>query len=298
MTQTFRPRGPFDLANENAHFGGWPALGGDDGAIVVAFPVEGWDTSAAVVVRQRSPDEVRLEAHGADGHEDRAFAQALAALSLDVDGRAWPEVGARDARIGRLQEAYAFLRPVLFSSPYEAAAHFIIGHRISMKQGRAIRARMAEELGATIDVGGEPFHAFPAPDRLLALADFRGLNATKIERLHGVAEAALDGTLDRARLRSLPAAQALEELRRIDGVGPFFAAGILNRGAGVVDEITDDDLTKHAVQVAYELPKRPTQAETLRLAEQWQPFRMWAAVLLHVWLRREVGLPRRGGRRR
>lgn len=112
-----------------------------------------------------------------------------------------------------------------------------------------------------------------------------------------MAEAALSGDLSRAHLRSLPPEQALEEIRRIDGIGPFFASGVLNRGAGVVDDITDDDLTKYAVQVAYELSERPSQVDTLRIAESWGPFRMWAEVLLHVWLRREVGYPgvRAGG---
>jgi DNA-3-methyladenine glycosylase II len=293
----FRPRGPFDLANQTAYFGGWPTLAVDSSAIVIAFPVEGRQTSAAVVVAPAG-DELSLEVFGEEGDEERVHNQALAALSLDVDGRDWPAVGERDARIGELQRSYGFLRPVLFNSPYEAAAHFVIGHRISMKQGRAIRARMAAALGAAIDVRGETFAAFPTPDRLLALAEFRGLNATKIERLHGVAEAALAGDLDRAHLRGLAPEQALEELRRIGGIGPFFAAGILNRGAGVVDDLTDDDLTKHAVQAAYELPERPSQSETLRIAESWRPFRMWAEVLLHVWLRREVGLPRRAGGRR
>jgi DNA-3-methyladenine glycosylase II len=290
---TFRPLGPFDLETQKGYFGGWPTLAGSSRAIAVASPIEGWQTSAVVVVEQDTEEQLRLEVFGAEGHEDKAADQALAALSLDVDGRAWPEVGERDRRIGRLQTKYSFLRPTLFNSPYEAAAHFIIGHRISMKQGRAIRARMAEELGTKIEVRGEAFAAFPGPERLLTLSEFRGLNSTKIERLHGVARAALAGSLDRARLRDLPVEEALQELRRIDGIGPFFASGILNRGAGVVDDITDDDLTKHAALVAYELPEPPSQADVLRIAENWKPYRMWAEVLLHVWLRREVGLPRR-----
>ena len=290
---TFRPAGPYDLANQNEYFGGWPTLAGDGGAIVVAFPIEGWEASAAVVVSQGTDEELQLEVFGAGGYEAKASEQTLAALSLDIDGDAWPDVGRRDLHIGRLQARYRFLRPVLFTSPYEAAANFVIGHRISMKQGRAIRARMAEELGTRIEVQGELFAAFPEPEKLSALSEFRGLNSTKIQRLHGVAEAALSGSLDRTHLRQLPLEDAIQEIRRIDGFGPFFAAGILNRGAGVVDDITDDDLTKHAVQVGYELSAPPSQAEVLAIAENWKPYRMWTEVLLHVWLRREVGLPRR-----
>jgi DNA-3-methyladenine glycosylase II len=292
-SDTLRPQGPFDLANQNEFFGGWPTLAGDSGALVISSPLEGWETAAAVVVRQDTEQRLSLEVFGANGQEERARAQALAALSLDVDGRAWPEVGERDELIGRLQHMYKFLRPVLFNSPYEAAATFIIGHRISMKQGRAIRARMAEELGTKVEVHGAAFAAFPDPQRLLALSEFRGLSATKIARLHGVADAALAGRLDRAHLRGLPPGQAIRETQRIDGIGPFFASGIVTRGAGVVDDITDDDLTKHAAHLAYALSGRPDQAEVLGIAERWKPYRMWAQVLLHVWLRREVGLPRR-----
>src|SRR5262249_27403907 len=143
---------------------------------------------------------------------------------------------------------YCWLRPTLFHSLYEAAAHFIIGHRISMAQGRRIREWMAHELGVCVDVGGETFPAFPDPPILLGVSSFPGLNSTKIERLHGVAEAALSGLLDRDRLRSLPVQDALVGIWQLPGVGPFFAAGILNRGAGVADEITEDDLTRYAFQ--------------------------------------------------
>jgi DNA-3-methyladenine glycosylase II len=292
--RSFRPTGPYDLARQSEFFGGWPALD-EDGAIVVAFPIEGWQGSAAVVVRQDSPEALSLDVFGAAaGQADQAVAQVLATLSLDVNADTWPDVGRSDEQIGKLQAKYGFLRPVLFCSPYESAAHFIIGHRISMKQGRAIRARMAEELGTKIDVQGETFAAFPDPSTLLTLSEFQGLNSTKIERLHGVAEAALAGTLDRSYLRQLPAEDAMRMIMKIDGIGPFFASGIVNRGAGLVDDVTDDDLTKYAVRVAYGLAERPDQAEVLRIAEKWRPYRMWAVVLLHVWLRREVGLPRRG----
>jgi len=89
----------------------------------------------------------------------------------------------------------------------------------------------------------------------------------------------------------MPITNALEQLKSLAGVGPFFAEGILFRGAGVVDEITNDDLTPYAVQKAYQLAALPNRKELLTIAESWKPYRMWATVLLHVWLRREVGLP-------
>lgn len=285
--------GPFDLANQNLYFGGYPALPNDSKSIVMTFPVEGWQGSAAVILRQPAPDHIAGDVYGLTQNADKAWTQALAAFSLDIPGEAWPAVGKRDPIIGNLQAKYHFLRPTLFHSPFEAAAGFIIGHRITIKQKQALMQRMAKELGQPIAVNGATFYAFPDPHALLALPQYRGLSEQKLERLHGVAQAAVEGLLDRAYLRSLPIDQALAKLQTLAGVGAFFSQGILYRGAGVVNAITQDDLTFYAVQKAYQLADSPSPAKLQEIAEQWDPYRMWAVVLLHVWLRREVGLPKR-----
>ena len=276
------PEGPFDLETQATHFGGWPRLG--DG-IVMAFPVEGWDSSAAVVMR-RGGTAIAGDVYGAaEADAERAWQQALATVSLDVDGAGFVDLGRRDPVIGRLQAEYHNLRPVLFHSPYEAACAFVIGHRITILQTRRIRQRLAEEAGARIEINGTAFRAFPDPRALLALEAFPGIAPVKIERLHQVARAALEGTLDRSRLRSLAELDALTQLRTLPGIGEFFAQGILMRGAGLVDAVTDDDLTPRAIQLLYALPERPDRAAVLKRAEGWRPYRMWAVVLLNVWVR-------------
>jgi DNA-3-methyladenine glycosylase II len=293
MVFDYLPKGPFDLANQNKYFGGWPTLLKDPKAIVLAFPVEGWKGSAAVTLSQNAAGRVIGQVYGQDVIAEKAKQQALACLSLDIAAEDWPLVGHRDAVIGELQKKYRFLRPILFHSPYEAAAGFIIGHRTTIKQKQAMMKRMSDEIGEKIMIDGQVFHAFPDPQTLLTLTSYQGLGDLKIERLHGVAEAALNGELDRGRLLSQPVDQALARLRSISGIGPFFAQGILHRGAGLVDAVTDDDLTQYAVQAAYQLAKLPSHDQVLEIADLWKPFRMWTTVLLHVWLRREVGLPRK-----
>src|SRR5207248_10809907 len=132
------------------------------------------------------------------------------------------EVGRHDPVIGRLHAEYAHLRPVLVHSPYEAACAFVIGHRISIVQTRRIRQQMAEQAGATIEVDGTSFRTFPDPHALLRIESFPSVAPAKIERLHQVARAALEGTLDRARLLSLPEMDALAQLRTLPGIGEFF----------------------------------------------------------------------------
>src|SRR5258708_25839548 len=83
----------------------------------------------------------------------------------------------------------------------------------------------------------------------------------------------------------MPEPDALTKLRSLPGIGEFFAQGILMRGAGLVDALTDDDLTPRAIQLLYGLADRPDRAAVMKRAEAWRPYRMWALVLLNVWVR-------------
>jgi DNA-3-methyladenine glycosylase II len=285
---TVEPTGPFDLLHQNQYFNGWPRLTGTSDTIVMAFPVEGCSGAAAVTLQQTGPI-VRGAAYAQPGVDPRqARDQGLAAISLDQDGSGWPAVGHRDEVIGALQTKYRMMRPTMFHSPYEAAAAFVIGHRSSIAQTRIVRAKIADEFGARIPVGDETVAAFPAPFRLLALTGYPGLSSTKIDRLHAVARAAQTGRLDRAHLRSITEAEALAELQTIDGIGPFFAQGILYRGAGRTDGLLTDDMTMAAIRRAYGLGVDTPVAELVELAEKWRPYRGWVTVLLHL-AAREAG---------
>jgi len=294
-TFTFQPKGPFDLRFQNQFFNGWPTLATDEETIVMAFPVEGWQTSAAVTLRQADDGMLYGCVYGVQEKQQAlaAQAQALAAMSLDVDGSRWLEVGKQDPHIGELQTYYHGMRPTLFHSPYEAACAFVIGHRIHIAQTRKLRAKMAEQYGKKIMVEGEAFFAFPEPENLLKLEEFPGIALAKIPHLHAIARAALDGWLQRAALRTIEPEAALEKLQTLPGVGPFFAQGILYRGVGVSDGITSDDISQYAVRRRYGLPESSSFDEILKVAEAWRPYRMWALVLMHVWQREHNDLPKK-----
>lgn len=290
-----QPSGPFDLLHQNQYFNGWPTMASDDKTIVLAFPVEGWSESVAVTLRQDDNGALHGKVYGLRDHAgfEQAKNQALACMSLDVDGNGWSDVGQRDGFMRKLQKSYKYLRPTLFHSPYEAAAGFLIGHRISIAQARKIRTAMARDLGSRIDVDGETCYAFPQPQHLLEVDSYPALNEVKISRLHAVCEAALEGWLERGNLRLLEPDQAIRRLETLPGVGPFFSEGILYRGVGLADGITSDDVTRYAIIKNYHLAKDASLQEIHKIAEQWHPYRMWATVLLHVWQRQNNDLPPR-----
>jgi DNA-3-methyladenine glycosylase II len=167
-----------------------------------------------------------------------------------------------------------------------------------MRQGARIKTQLAVAHGDAIALpDGRAVRAFPRPSVLLGIDAIPGLAAEKVRRLHGIAQAALDGALDTQRLRSMPTDEALAELRRLPGVGPWTASGILMRGAGTPDTLPlDDAISRDAVRAYHGLPALPSDAEWLAIAEAWRPYRMWATVLCHMaWRRERPDGPPRGG---
>lgn len=280
------PKGPFSLEASTRFLEGF-APAAFEGAqrpdhLHLAFPVEGaWKSTVGVCIRQTS----KTVAGEIFGDTDLALVrhQIVRILSLDVDGSGFPAVGKRDRVVGALQRSYAGLRPVLFWSPYEAAAWAIIGHRIRITQAARIKQRMAQVLGEEVVVHGEHLHAFPSPQQLASIDSFPGLFARKVEHLHGIAKAANQGLLDAQRLRSLSRRDALTELKRLPGIGDFSAELILVRGAGDPDHFSRSERRLHgAMADAYDFQAVPAIERLADIAEKWRPYRSWVSVLFRT----------------
>jgi len=280
------PKGPFSLEASTRFLEGFApaAYGGAQHPkhLHLAFPVEGvWENTVGVCIRQASKAVVG-DMFG-DADQPRVRRQVVRLLSLDVDGSGFPEVGKRDRVVGALQRSYPGLRPVLFWSPYEAAAWTIIGHRIRITQAARIKQRMAQDLGDEVVVHGERLNGFPSPKRLASMDAFPGLFARKVDELHGIAEAAIQGLLDAERLRSLSREDALAELKRLPGIGDFSAELILIRGAGDPDHFSRSERRLHgAMADAYDFQAVPAIERLEGIAEKWRPFRSWVSGLFRA----------------
>lgn len=293
-TFEIEPIGPFSLAAAQDFAGGFTAgIGGggvEETSIVMAFPVEGRDDSAAVELHQEASGRIVARTDVDDEVLPDVIRQASRSLSLDHDGSGWPGVGERDPVIGRAQATYHFLRPVCFYSAYEAATSFVIGQRIAMRQSARIKERLRESTGDRPTIDGRAYPAFPRPERLLELKEIAGVSAQKVTWLHGIAEAALEGRLDTEALRSMPREDALAALRNIPGIGPWTAEAIRLRGCGMADELPEnEEASLRAAAALYDRPVIDRDAFN-HLAEAWRPYRMWAVVLLRVaWNRSSPG---------
>ena len=217
------------------------------------------------------------------GGVDAASARRQVAriLSLDVDGRGWPEVGQRDPVVANLQRMYPGFRPVNWSNAYEAAAWCLISSRISMLQGQGVKDRMSRELGHEVDVHGHRLWVFPDPARLTELKAFHGLFGRKVEYLNALGTAALAGALDTDTLRALPPDESLRQLKELHGIGDFGSQLVRLRALSAVDELpASEPRLAGAVRDAYGLGHEPDLEKLQDLAESWRPYRMWVCVCL------------------
>lgn len=285
---TLEPRGEFSFS-EAAGFGFGPRNPDADGdRLRLVFVCDDLESTLAAIVRPAGDGSLRCDLAGS-GSDEQARIQLERILSLDHDGGEWERVADSDPKLRELRAKRPGARPVLFHSPYEAAAWSVISLRRGRTQGQNLRARVAAALGEEIELEGETLTAFPTPERLLdADSSIQGLDPNRAERVHGVARAALDGLLEPDLLRSMEPEAAIEHLTRIDGLGPYYAGLVLVRSSGTADALPVKE-KKLLAAVARLYGKRSlTDAGLAKLAERWRPFRTWAGVLIRSSSDREL----------
>jgi 3-methyladenine DNA glycosylase/8-oxoguanine DNA glycosylase len=270
MTFRLSTKGPFSLAEAARFQGAFPAFERGDGVELALLTEETWQPVGVRVTDDMTGHVLTNPGRVA---EAEIKTQVERILSLDVDGRGFAEIGVRDEVAGDLQRQFPGLRPVLFGSPYEAAAWALLTHRISMVQGGALRRRLIQDLGE--------HNAFPAPEKLATLEPMPGMTIRKVENLRALGEAASAGDLDTDLLRGMGVEEALAHLKKLPGIGPFSAELILIRGVGVVDLFPRETPRLHrAMADLYDLGPEPPMARLEAIAQAWKPYRGWVAFLL------------------
>lgn len=288
-TFTIVPTGTYSL-RESAEFGfGGRSADRFDGVMRMAFCLDGYRRQVGVELRQ--DDEPQGRVHGTVHFAGDAVKADLAAvkdqvarvLSLDYDASGFTDVGRRDPVIGQLQDVAPGLLPPLFYSPYEAAVWSVISARRPANQMAEVRRKLSAAHGATFELAGRTVAAVPTPEQLLGVQEFAGLAPEKVTRLHSIAHKALSGTLDIERLRHIGPDATTDDMKRLKGIGPFYASLITIRAVGFTDvPPADEPMLRDLVTQLYHLPEPCSREQFLQIAEAWRPYRTWASVLIRA----------------
>jgi AraC family transcriptional regulator of adaptative response / DNA-3-methyladenine glycosylase II len=164
---------------------------------------------------------------------------------------------------------------------YELTVRAILGQQISVKAATTIAGRIAARYGDVLETGADAGGAdlnriFPTPDRL-SRARFNdiGIVQSRAATLRRVSSAVLRGEI------SFDAAQDPDEfcasLKAIKGIGEWTAQYVAMRALKNPDAFPGSDLGLISA-IAY--PDRVSPKELLTRAEDWRPWRAYAAMLL------------------
>jgi DNA-3-methyladenine glycosylase II len=168
------------------------------------------------------------------------------------------------ARVGPCQVAYR-------EPTFEALARSIVFQQLSTKAARTIYGRLEEACEGKIT---------PQAIQNLSLGEMRrcGLSKQKIGYIRDLAEHALSGKVDFARLPEMRDEEVIAALTDIKGVGVWTAHMFLIFALRRPNVLPVGDLgVRTAIQRLYRKRKLPTPSQMEKLAQNWRPYCSYAA---------------------
>lgn len=207
-------------------------------------------------------------------------------FSLNASLRPFYKVLKSDRHICAVHTKLRGVKPVLTPTPFEAVVWAVLGQQISLSFARQLKHSVTERYGEPVTWGAHKFHLHPGPEALskARLATLRSmkLSENKAHYLVGLSKAIVEGDIQFTALSQMPIEDAVKELLKFRGIGPWTAAYILMRGIGHLDALTIGDAgLRRAVHRAYRLRSAPDDAKLEKIAERYRPYRsLWT---LYMW---------------
>jgi AraC family transcriptional regulator, regulatory protein of adaptative response / DNA-3-methyladenine glycosylase II len=199
---------------------------------------------------------------------------------------------AQDSRLGEMLHARPGLRVPSVWDAFELAVRAVLGQQLTFVDARSVITRLVRTLGRPIKTADPRLtHLFPRPE-VLATTDLSsfGMPPARAGTLRALARATCEGKLNPAVCTSLD--DIISRLCAIRGMGRRRANYIAMRAFGEPDAFPSSDLGLRRVLTIGRTP--PSEDEVLNLAENWRPWRAYAAI--YLWAA-DVARSAGGGRR-
>ena len=199
------------------------------------------------------------------------------------------KVARRDRLMSIVLRELTGLRPIAPPSVFEALVIAITEQQISLDTAIAIRSRLIEKYGDVVRFDGKSFYSFPTAKALARARTHQmrsvGLSRSKALYIIELAREVESGRLDLESLRKRNDDEAIAELTKIRGVGPWTAEYTLVRGMGRMNSLPADDLgIQRAVSQAYFKGRKISSKEVRKVLSKFAPFSGIAAFHLMYYL--------------
>lgn len=166
--------------------------------------------------------------------------------------------------------------PIVPTDAFGALVQSIAHQQVSLAAGRSIFAKVQQ-------VGATPEALLKAgPDALRAA----GLSRPKVQYVLDLAEKATTGTVDLARISTMPDEAVVEQLTSVKGIGVWTAKMFLLFHLDRPDVLPHEDLgLQIAVAKAYRVPRAKAAGKMIKLGPAWSPYSSLASLTLWNWRR-------------
>ncbi|MGA4543598.1 AlkA N-terminal domain-containing protein [Uniformispora flossi] len=200
-------------------------------------------------------------------------------FDLDADPQGVDDALGGDPLLGPLVAARPGLRVPGHVDGFELAVRAVLGQQVTVKGARTLAERLVRKLGCPLAApDGTLTHMFPSAEQVAADdLDGIGLTTARAKALRGISQAVADGAvvLDPGADRE----ETERGLLALPGIGPWTASYIAMRALGDPDAIPVSDLGIR--QAVASLGADGDAKAVARQAEQWRPWRAYAA--MHLW---------------
>lgn len=161
---------------------------------------------------------------------------------------------------------------------FEFSIRAILGQQVSVKAATTMAKRITEKYGRKLnDSPAETALTFPTVNELIE-TNYEGIGLTKTR----IATLQRWTTFFKHKSNSIENYQSLEllekELCQIKGIGPWTVNYLAMRGLSDPDAFPSADLG--IIKALTNNENKPNNKEILQLAEQWRPWRAYAAIYL------------------
>jgi len=148
--------------------------------------------------------------------------------------------------------------------------------QLSLNVGITLLNRLSVAYGASIK-GNDSIHSFPGPKELAvarpeALREL-GFSRNKAHAITALARSVLDKEADLDSIEKMSDQEAVEELRKIIGVGRWSAEYVLLRGLRRLHVFPGDDVgAQNNLQRFLSLKNKPDYKTIQRIMLRWKPY--------------------------
>lgn len=194
-------------------------------------------------------------------------------FDLNADWSSIARTLGSDRALSAPVESYPGLRVPGCWNAFELAIRTILGQQITVKAANTLAGRLVSKFGKTISGPKGLTHVFPSPEVLAKakLTDL-GLTLSRAATISRLARAVYEGKINFERV--VDAAQFLDDLCEIPGIGNWSAQYIAMRALGEPDAFPSTDLgLLRAMNVG-------SSQELDRRSDRWRPWRAYAAMYL------------------